>query len=315
MINQINLADLRAFVIIAEQGNLTKAAEILAVSRSHVSRQLSSLEKQLGVTLVIRTTRSLKITQAGEQLLKQAQTALNQLDQALLATIDDNDAIRGKLAINCVGGPIGEDVVTELISDFMLQHPEVDIELDFSSHRIDLIKDEFDLAFRMGELDDAGFVGRKLMQIDMLTLASPAYLAKYGKPKHPSELKHHRCITGSVTQWRYRASEANTELNNTATDKNGSVQQQTSPHYEVNIAGKLRCKNGRTLVNAALKGNGIIRVPEMYCRAQIQSGELVAIMPNWHIASVPFYAIYHKDKYQPKRLRAFIEFCVERFRY
>ncbi|MBR9728476.1 LysR family transcriptional regulator [Shewanella intestini] len=295
MINNANLADIRAFVLIAQLGNLTKAAQALNVSRSHVSRQLSALEKYLGVTLVIRTTRSIKLTQAGEQLLEQSQQALSQIDQALLSTIDNNDNMRGHLSINCVGGPIGEDVISTIVNDFMLQHPHISIDLDFSSERIDLFNDDFDLAFRMGTLADAGFIGRKLLDIEMVTLASPEYLRLHSTPTEPKELVNHRCITGSVTHWHY--------------------QHCTQPQItqDVQVKGQLTCRNGRTLINGALKGNGIIRVPLMYCPHEVAKGELVTLLPQWQISSVPFYAIFHQDKYQPKRLRAFIDFCVNAF--
>ncbi|MDA0147886.1 LysR family transcriptional regulator [Vibrio sp. LaRot3] len=294
MINRIQLADIRSFVLIAQLGNFTKAAEALNVSRSHVSRQISALEKQMGVTLLIRTTRTLKLTQAGERFYKQCESALHSIDQALLAAVDDTEQVRGLIRVNCVGGYLGEEVIAQSIAEFMSLYPNVTIDLDFSSHRIDLIEDQFDVAFRMGNLEDSGFVAKHLLDVEMVTLASPLYIEKFGSPEHPKQLAQHSLLTGSVTRWSYQAIDS-------------------AQHYDLHVKGTLTCKNGRALIKSALAGNGIIRVPKVYCEQEIEQGLLVEVMPAWQIASVPFSALYHKDRYQPKRLRAFIEFVKQRF--
>lgn len=295
MLNTINLADIRSFVLIAQLGNFTKAAEALGVSRSHVSRQMSALETKVAVKLVTRTTRTLKLTLAGEQLFKQCQSALNTIDQALIAAVDDTEQTRGLIRINCVGGYIGEQLIARYVSEFMALYPQINIELDFSSHRVDLINDEFDIAFRMGEIADAGFVAKKLMDVNIVTLASPAYINTFGEPCHPKELSEHRCLTGSVTRWSFKNIEAPSQL------------------IDITVAGQLKCKNGHALLQGALAGVGIIRVPKMYCKAEIASGELVEILQQWQIPAVTFSAIYHSDKYRPKRLREFIDFIKTRF--
>ncbi|MGL6260970.1 LysR family transcriptional regulator [Vibrio sp. WXL210] len=294
MIESVNLADVRALVLVVQQGNFTKAAEALGVSRSHVSRQISSLEAKLGVTLVIRTTRTLRLTDAGSTLYKQCAAALGDIDNALLNTIDEINSIKGELRVNCVGGYLGEELIADIANDYLSQYPEVSLKLDFSSHRVDLIDDDFDVAFRMGKLDDSGFVARKLADINIVTLASRDYLARKGRPQHPRELNDHQCITGSVTRWRF--------LHNDG--------QQT---YELNVSGPLACKNGRVLVKAATAGQGIIRVPEVYCREELKQGLLVEVFEDWKIPSVDFSMLYHRDRFQPKRIRAFIEHVTVSF--
>ncbi|WP_295899171.1 LysR substrate-binding domain-containing protein [uncultured Vibrio sp.] len=293
MINDINLADIRSFVLITELGNFTKAAEALDVSRSHVSRQVSNLEKQVGATLLLRTTRTLKLTSAGRHFHHQCQQALMQIDQALIAVSDDIDAIQGEIRVNCVGGYLGEQLVATYASEFMQKNPDVVINLDFSSHRINLISDEFDVAFRMGRLDDAGFIARKLINVEMGTFASPRYLEQYGYPESPKALNSHRCLTGSVKRWTFY-NEKNLE-------------------EEVSVKGHLQCKNGRVLVQSAVNGNGIIRVPKLYCLSELNQKRLVDVFDDWHIPSVEFSLLYHQDKYRPKRLQAFIQYMVERF--
>ncbi|WP_417869635.1 LysR substrate-binding domain-containing protein [Vibrio furnissii] len=295
MQKQINLADIRSFVLIAQLGNFTKAAEALDVSRSHVSRQISQLEQQIGVTLLIRTTRSLKLTEAGKTFFAQCEAALHSIDQAVLAAVDDTEAVRGQIRINSVGGYLGEEIVADLITQFMARYPHVRVDLDLSSHRVDLIEDEFDVAFRMGKLEDSGFVSRKLMDVEMGTYASPSYLDRHGHPTHPRELEHHQCLTGSVTRWAFQHKQSHESL-------------------ECHIQGQLRCKSGRVMIKGALAGNGIIRVPALYCLHEVTSGALQPVFDDWNIQSVEFSALYHRDRYQPKRIRTFIEFTNQYFR-
>ncbi|MGR5175654.1 LysR family transcriptional regulator [Vibrio parahaemolyticus] len=290
----INLLDVRAFVLVAKLGNFTKAAEALHVSRSHVSRQIQSLESQMGVTLLVRTTRSMKLTEAGQDFLASCDTALNSIDQAVHNAVDDMQAVRGTIKINCVGGYIGEDLVAGMLAQFLLEYPDLNIELDFSSHRVDLLEDEFDLAIRMGELPDASYVARHLTDVEMQTLASADYLHQSSVLNHPKDLKHHRCITGSVTKWRF--------------EHRGSGEV-----CDVAIEGALQCKNGRVLINAAKKGLGLIRVPAMYCRQEISNGELVPVFRDWGIKSVPLSLIYQKDRYQPRKIRECVDHMIKCF--
>lgn len=294
MLNHLNLADIRSFVLIAQLGNFTKAAQALDVSRSHVSRQISNLENQMKVTLLIRTTRTLKLTEAGKLFYQQCEQALNGIEQAVLIAVDDVEKVQGEIRINCVGGYLGEEVIGQIACDFMQQYPQTQVHLDFSSHRVDLLEEDFDIAFRMGQLDDSGFIARKLMTIEMSTLASPEYLRKMGTPSHPKELSTHQCLTGSVTRWGYQHINQSEEI-------------------DVPIKGHLQCKNGRVLVKGALNHQGIIRVPQVYCLEPIKQGQLIEVFSQWQIPSVAFSAIYHRDRYQPKRLRVFIDFVIAHF--
>ncbi|WP_076538893.1 LysR family transcriptional regulator [Shewanella sp. UCD-KL21] len=292
---EINLIDIRAFVVIAEQGNFTQAAQVLGCSRSHLSKQLLNLEKFLGVSLIIRTTRTQRLTEQGQQLLLQCQQALAQIDQVVAMTLDSAETLQGNIHINCVGGVIGEDILVALVNDFIKQYPEITIDLDFSSQRVDLIEGHFDIVFRMGELADSSLVARKLMDIENRTLVAPEYLAKYGQPQHPSELNNHLCITGSISHWRFG-------------------HRQGAQAVEVAIKGGFKCKNGRAMKASALAGNGIVRLPYLYCSNEIAAGQLVNVFNDWHIPDTPFYMLYHKDKFQPERLKKFIQFTMENFK-
>lgn len=294
MKKQSQLADIRAFVVLVEQGSFTRAGEKLLCSRSHISRQLVQLEADLGVTLLIRTTRTQHLTPQGKAFYERCKASLGSIAHAVDRAMESADSLVGNIKINCVGGYIAEDIVSALINDFMLQYPDISIELDFSSARVNLITGEYDFVFRMGELEDSGLIARKLTDIQIATYASKAYLQQFGHPRVPAELASHRCIAGSVNPWVF---------NRRGTDKK----------QEVLIDGNLVCRNGRIMVNSACAGNGIIRVPEFYCREQVRQQQLVQLFDDWEIESIPLYLVYNNDRHQPARLRAFVEFVITHF--
>ncbi|PMN72451.1 LysR family transcriptional regulator [Enterovibrio norvegicus] len=287
-----NLADIRAFVAIAESGSFSKAAEKLGASRAHMSRQLSQLESRLGVQLIIRTTRSQRLTTAGDALFTRCQAAMMQIDDAISDAIDDSDQLRGRIAVNCVGGILGESLVGDVIHRFCFDHPDIHVELDFSSERVDLIESRFDLVLRMGALNDSRLIGRYLGDIEIGTYAAPHYLSQRGRLAHPRDLQKHDCLTGSVTRWRYVKVDAH------------------SQHVDVDVKGNLQCKNGHVLMSASLQGNGICRLPALYCESHVQAGRLENVFTDWGVEKVPLYLLYHKDRHQPKRLKALIQRMV-----
>jgi DNA-binding transcriptional LysR family regulator len=237
----------------------------------------------------------MKLTETGRRFLASCDEALHSIDLAVAKAVNEVEAVQGNIKVNCVGGVIGEEVIAAKLVEFLCQYPDVTIELDFSSHRVDLLEDDFDLAIRMGPLPDASYVARHLQDIEMATLASAQYLSKNPQINHPRDLLNHRCLTGSVSKWKFKSSENGEE-------------------YEVSIFGGLQCKNGRVLVEGAKQGLGVIRVPTMYCAKELESETLCSIMSNWHVPPVPLSVIYHKDRYQPRRLRECIEFLVTSLR-
>ncbi|PKG37475.1 LysR family transcriptional regulator [Psychromonas sp. Urea-02u-13] len=286
----LNITDIRAFVLIAKAGSFTAAAELLSCSRSHLSKQLTQLESSLGVKLIIRTTRTQRLTEQGKVFFEQCSRSLEGIDQAIEQVIDSASAVKGVININCVGGIIGEEIITPLINDFINAYPEVRINLDFSSRRVDLIAGEFDIVFRMGALEDSNLIAKKLIDMPICTLASPQYLQQKGQLTHPSDLKHHQCITGTVNHWRY--------FNILTPDKK----------IEVSVDGAFKCKNGRSMIFSALAGNGIVRLPLLYCFKEIDEQKLLPVFKDWDSPISPFYLVYLQDKYQPARLKTFIQF-------
>jgi DNA-binding transcriptional LysR family regulator len=290
------LDDLKAFTTIAQQGSFTKAAEVMTCSRSHLSKQLNQLEAQLGVSLITRTTRAQRLTQHGELLFQQCLQAFNSLEQAMDTTIEQSHRLQGQININCVGGYLGEDIIAKFIGDFIQQYPDIRVNLDFSSDRVDLLSGQFDMVFRMGILQDSGLVARKLMSITNGVFATPEYLKNFGQPNTPDELINHQCIIGSVDHWKFLSSTGNKKPR------------------EVIVTGGVHCKNGRVMKNLALKNNGIARLPYYYCQVELQNQQLQPVFNDWRLADTPLYLIYHKDNYQPQRLKVFVDFMIKSFK-
>ncbi|ALU45228.1 LysR family transcriptional regulator [Pseudoalteromonas rubra] len=294
MRKEVSYSDINSFLVLVEEGSFTRAAEKLMCSRSQVSKQLSQLESSLGISLLVRTTRTQHLTPAGEAFFERCKQAYAGIDQAISRAIESATELSGEIKINCVGGYIGENIIGPLVADFMRIHPDINIVLDFSSKRVDLVSGEFDFVFRMGELVDSALIARRLTELTMGTYASPDYICKYGKPDTPKDLDNHKCITGSMRSWTFVH----------AHDRN---------QQEVSVNGDLECKNGRIMVYSALRGNGIIRVPEIYCSQELREGKLVSVFEHWHPKRIPLYLVYLQDKHQPTRISAFKDFVLNNF--
>lgn len=294
MKKEINYADIKSFLVLVEEGSFTNAAEKLLCSRSQVSKQLSQLEAVLGVSLLVRTTRSQHLTPSGELFYEKCKRSFNGIEHAIGRTIESATKLSGEIKINCVGGYIGENIVGPLVADFMQENPDINVLLDFSSRRVDLVSGEFDFVFRMGDLTDSALIARKLTDLNIGTYASPEYLKNFGVPKEPNDLQQHKCISGSMRSWTF-------------------LHRESKAKQEVIVKGDLDCKNGRIMLYAALRNIGIIRVPEIYCADYINEGKLVPVFEQWHPKSTPFYLVYLQDKYQPQRIAAFKDFTLANF--
>lgn len=302
MNNNLPLGDIKAFLAIAHHGSFTKAAQALQVSRAHLSRQLNQLEHQLNVQLLIRTTRSQRLTEAGKQFFEQCQTFMQGIEQAIEATQNQNQQISGHISINSVGGMIGEELLSQVVSEFMAQHPKVNIEVDFSSERVDLIANEFDLVLRMGHLEDSSLIARKITELPIGTWASPEYLKRsvnkgnHHKLDHPKQLLNHNCLTGSVRRWQFHSTSRNKEA-----------------PIEVSVNGSFNCKNGRALLSAAINHQGIVRLPLIYCHSALQQQKLVGVFDDWQCPAVPLFLLYHKNPFMPPRLTLLIDHIYQSF--
>ena len=288
--------DLRTFVRVVEAGSITGAAERLGVAKSAVSRRLGELEERLGVQLLRRTTRRSNLTDSGWAFYERAVRILADLDEAEAAVSQAHGTLRGRLR---VAAPLsfGLRHLGPAITDFMRLHPEVVFDLDFNDREVDLLQEGFDLAIRIAELQDSTMIARQLAPVRLVACASPAYLEAHGTPEAPDDLARHRCLVYSYSRepriWRYRESGG----------ASGAVK--VSIHMEAN--------NGDFLCRTAVAGEGIVLTPTFIAYREIETGRLVRILDAYEWPRVAAYAVYPQTRHLSRRVRAFVDFLVQRF--
>ncbi|WP_421866529.1 LysR family transcriptional regulator [Motiliproteus sp.] len=281
----------RAFLAVAGHGSFTAASEASGVSKASLSQHISALEKNLGVQLLHRTTRSLRLTDVGLGFQRLCQQGVDQLESAQAWAVQANQALQGPIRMNAVGGLIGEELITPLVIEFLQQHPKVNVELDFSSHRVDLLKDPVDLVMRMGDLPDSSLVARRLYRIRTRYVASPGFVAERGEIEHPEQLRELPLICGSVTEWLF-------------------VRQQE--RVTLPIKQSFKVANGRAMLQAAKAGLGVARLADVYVQPGLDDGSLVEVLPDWNHAT-ELSLVCPPARYQVQRVKALMDWLVANF--
>ncbi|WP_201592882.1 LysR family transcriptional regulator [Psychrobacter fozii] len=289
------LEDMAMFVRIVEAGSITKAAEQLNIAKSAVSRRLKELETRLGSQLISRTTRQSNLTQAGEQYYQKVSNILNEVDALNEASSGAPTRIEGTLKMTA---PLSFGLLhlKDVIDEYANQHPNLNFELDFSDRHTDLVEEGFELAIRIGEMQDSSYQAKRISLIRHTLCASPEYLDKMGTPKTVEDLADHEFL-------QYSLSKSNTiEL----TDEQGKK-------HQVDVNSKIKINNGDFLRDMAVKGHGITFLPTFITYQTVASGELVPILQQYQLPMLTAYAVYPKNRFLSQRCRYFIDFIAERF--
>lgn len=283
------LVAMQIFVRVAEAGSFSAVAEQMQWARSVVTRQVAALEKQLGVKLITRSTRRLSLTTAGAAYLEKCRVILNLVDAAEEGLSEDRGEVRGRIKL---GLPLifGVQVLGPAILDFADQYPDVELVLDLSDERSNLIEEGLDLTIRVTTSLQSGDIARRLGSCRLLTLASTEYLARHGHPKHPSELRHHECLlyAGLSTPSSWAFIENGREL-------------------RVPVRGRIVANNGVLLVEACVRGLGVAMQPDFVAATYVERGILKELLRNYTPESLGVYAILSSNRYVPYRIRALIE--------
>ncbi|MDR9830162.1 LysR family transcriptional regulator [Vibrio sp. FNV 38] len=274
------------FVTVAEEQSFTRAAQRLDTSVANISRRVNLLEDRLGVKLLARTTRKVSVTEAGQTYYQHCKPLVEGLSQAELAVNQLQVTPKGKIKMTA---PVtyGEQVIAPLMHDFLIEYPHIELDLVLSNQKHDLIEEGFDLAIRLGRLEDSTMMARKLRNRHMYVCASPLYLMQYGEPFSISELKHHNCLLGSSKYWRL--------------DEN-------SIERLVTVKGRIQCNSGYALVNAALKGLGIVQLPDYYVQPYLASGELVELLTDYRGNQEGIWALYPQNRMLTSKVRTLIDY-------
>lgn len=289
-----NISELEIFVTVVDAGSFTAAAEDLGVSKSHVSKQVSALEDRLGAQLLHRTTRSLSVTDAGQGFYERGTLILEQLEEAERAVMQLQTKPRGRLKVS-VPMTFGVRHVAPIVAEFLREYPEISIDLDLSDRKVDMIDEGFDLAIRIGELQDSSLMVRKLAPATRYCCASPAYLETHGTPQHPAELADHECLEyayGRLNTWQF-------------------VNPDGEEHF-VQVKGRLRANNGEVLVESAVGGLGVALIPDFMLGDHLQSGRLVRLLDDWMEWNAGVFALYPHNRHLSAKVRRFVDFLVDK---
>lgn len=282
---------IRSFLAVADHGSFTSAAEATGLSKASLSQQVSELEQSLGVQLLHRTTRSLRLSDVGQGYYDLCKAGMVQFDSAREWASQSNQALSGAIRVNSVGGLIGESLIAPMLIEFQQQHPEVQVSLNFSSLREDLLSKPYDVVMRMGELPDSSLVSRRLGRMVTRYVASSEFVARHGPFEHPNEIKHLPIVCGSVTHWSFVRGDERVDLD-------------FDPGFQI--------ANGRVMRQAALAGLGISRLADVYVQGDIAAGRLVEVLPEWR-QDTPITLICPPARYQVHRVKALMDWLVEGF--
>lgn len=278
-----------AFVEVVRLGAFKAAAERLKVSSSHVSRLVSQLENQLGTTLLYRTTRRIRLTEAGRLYYQHCLHLVEGFREAEAAVKDLQAKPTGLLGLTCAT-TFGERYLAPLVHDFMCRHPRLEVRMHFTNRQVDIIDEGFDIAIRMGTLKDSSLIARRLCERREYVVGSPAYFTRVAQPHSLSELARHRCLVGSQDYWRF--------------DVEGVRRQ-------IRVDGPWHGNSGPALLDAALKGLGLAQLPDYYVEDHLARGELISVLDAYRHSDTAVWAVYPRHRHRSPKVRQFLDFLVD----
>lgn len=286
--------EMAAFVAVACEGSLSAAARALDLTPSAVSRILARLEARLGVQLVVRTTRSLRLTAEGEAYARSARRILDDIAEAE-ETIADRGCPRGRVRVS-ISAAHGRLTLVPLLAEFVKLHPGIKLDVEVSDELADIMGGKVDLAIRSGPLADSPLTARRLGETGRVVVASPAYLEREGTPQTPNELAGHNCLDFSFARaepgWPFR--------------EDGRT-------YVLPVDGNMKANSGDTLVQLALEGHGITRVGAFHVAEHLAQGRLVTVLDAFNPQDrEALHAVFVGGALMPARLRVLVDFLAAR---
>lgn len=287
------LLAMRVFVTVAEEGGLAPAARRLGSSPPAVTRAIAALEDHIGARLLERTTRLVRLTEAGARYLEDAKRILAEIDAAEAAASGAHVAVRGTLVITA-SILFGRKVVTPIVLDFLAAHPALDARTLLLDRVVDLVEEGVEVAVRVGELPDSSLHAIRVGRLRRVVCASRGYLEARGEPKTPGDLGAHEglCFTGTPRrEWTFTAH---------------------APHPLPRV--RLAANTADVTIEAAKRGLGVIRVLSYMVETELADGSLVRVLEAYEPPPVPVHLVYVGGRAQPARVRAFLDFAAARLR-
>jgi DNA-binding transcriptional LysR family regulator len=291
------LTGMQVFARVAALGSLSAAARALGMSQTMATKHIAALEDRLGTRLLHRTTRKLTLTEAGRTYLEAVERILAEVDEADTMASAETLDVRGTLRVN-VPVSFGVREIAPLIPEFAQLHPTLTIDLALNDRRVDLIEEGWDLVVRIGNLKDSSMVARRLAPCHAIVCAAPSYLRSRKAPRKIADLIDHNCLGYT--------------LSSTIGAEHWQFGRETKT--SVTVSGNLKANNGDALVAAAIAGQGIVYQPTFLVAREIAAGLLVPItLDHPPVALDGIFAAYPSDRRPPAKIRAFIDFLVDRF--
>ena len=287
-----DLSELWAFSVIAAEGSFTRAASILGMSQSALSYAMKGLEERLGVRLLARTTRSVSTTQAGEELLHTLRPALEDIQSSLQALGAKRESIAGTVRLTMVK-QAATSVMRPMLVNFLKTYPDIQVEISIDDGFTDLVTSKFDAGIRFGEQVERDMIAVRVgPDTRAAVVASPEYLTRHGRPKHPRELAQHRCINyrlksaGGLYAWTF---------------------QEEGRRLDIRVQGTLVFNDGDLIEAAALDGHGIAYLFEHQLEDHLTNGRLVRLLEEWCPPFPGYYLYYPSRRQTPPALKALIK--------
>ena len=293
--SSVDLLDVLAFVRVAETGAFARAAERMGMSKSILSRRVARLEQQLGAKLLTRTAQGAQPTDIGQAYYARAANILADLEAAQEVVADAVTQIAGPIRL---AGPLsfGTEHLAPALAEFAKMHPRVELDISFEDRTVDLVSGGFDLAVRLGSLEDSALIARKIAPLRRLVLAAPSYLNAHGRPEHPRDLNHHDLLiyanAGRAEQWRFRTGDG---------------------WEQVRVRPRLRTDNGEMLRAAAAAGLGLCILPSFIAAPAIESGEIEPVLRDYPLDEGGVHVVMPPGRATTARVRALVDFLAARF--
>ncbi len=283
---------MESFVQVVNAGSFSAAAERLSVSKSLLSKKVSQLERHLGTQLLVRTTRRLNPTDAGQALFVKCERLFSDLEEAEQSVLSLDVMPRGHLRVVCTD-VLGEQYVARAAAEICSAHSQLKVDVHVTMRTVDLVAEGYDLAIRYGELNDSSLKARKVYELPHVVCASPDYFAQHGKPSGIEDLRRHNCLVATFdpcATWHFKVD---------------------GKDVPVDLQGNWRSNSGSALVTAAVEAVGICRLPDLYVRDFIESGQLVPILEDFRSDPLPVWMVYPSARYTPAKVRLFIDYFCE----
>ena len=288
-----SLTSIAAFVHAAEQQNYVAVARILGISPSAVAKAIVRLESHLGVRLFNRTTRSVSLTEEGALFYERCKHIINDLGDAEATIIQSRERPRGRLRVS-VPHIVGHHLLMPILPVFAEKFPEIELDIDFEDHVVDLITEGIDVAIRSGDLTDSGLIARPLGEQHFVICASPGYLSRHGRPETPRDLAQHACIhfkypsSGRIAPWAFAHADDRFVL-----------------------PRGLTINNSDAALRAALDGMGLVHLPVYVARPRIEDGSLVPVLTSYMAQFGSLSLLWPSNRQLLPKVRAFVDTVIE----